>query len=88
MLGRKKSRIKNMPRTIDIDILVHGSSILETEELIIPHPGLINRKFVLIPFDEIATAFKIPYINMTVNELLVRCTDKAFVKLYELENKA
>ena len=88
MLGRKKSRIKNMPRTIDIDILVHGSSIMETKELIIPHPGLINRKFVLIPFDEIATDFKIPHINMTVNELLVRCTDKAFVKLYELENKA
>ena len=88
MLGRKESRIKNMPRTIDIDILVHGSSIMETKELIIPHPGLINRKFVLIPFDEIATDFKIPHINMTVNELLVRCTDKAFVKLYELENKA
>ena len=88
MLGRKKSRIKNMPRTIDIDILVHGSSIMETKELIIPHPGLINRKFVLIPFDEIATDFKIPHINMTVNELLVRCTDKAFVKMYELENKA
>ena len=50
--------------------------------------GLINRKFVLIPFDEIATDFKIPHINLTVNELLVRCADKSTVRLYELENKA
>ena len=88
MLGRKKSIEKNMPTTIDIDILVHGSAIMETKELIIPHPGLINRKFVLIPFDEIATDFKIPHINLTVNELLARCPDRAVVKLYELENKA
>ena len=79
---------KNMPRTIDIDILVHGSTIMETKELIIPHPGLINRKFVLIPFDEIATDFKIPHINLTVNELLGRCADRSMVRLYELENKA
>ena len=77
-----------MPRTIDIDILVHGSAVMETKELIIPHPGLINRKFVLIPFDEIAADFKIPHINLTVNELLLRCPDRAVVKLYELENKA
>ena len=61
---------------------------METKELIIPHPGLINRKFVLIPFDEIATDFKIPYINLTVNELLGRCADRSMVRLYELENKA
>tara|TARA_B110000116_G_C16672800_1_gene507035 strand:- start:350 stop:862 length:513 start_codon:yes stop_codon:yes gene_type:complete len=88
MLGRRKAVKRNMPRTIDIDILVHGSSVMETKELAIPHPGLINRKFVLIPFDEIAPDFKIPYVNLTVNELLVRCSDTSLVKKYELENKA
>ena len=88
MLGRRKTLKRNMPRTIDIDILVHGSSVIETKELAIPHPGLINRKFVLIPFDEIASDFKIPYVNLTVNELLARCEDKSLVKLYELGNKA
>ena len=88
MLGRKKSRIKNMPRTIDIDILVHGSSIMETKELIIPHPGLINRKFVLIPFDEIAPDYKIPLINSSVHELLVNCKDQTLVHLQDMENKA
>ena len=88
MLGRKIIKKKNMPRIIDIDILVHGDSIIETKELVIPHPFICQRKFVLIPFDEIATDFKIPHINLTVHELLGRCPDKALVKLYELENKA
>ena len=88
MLGRRKIVKRNMPRTIDIDILIHGSSIMETKELSIPHPGLINRKFVLIPFDEIASDFKIPYINLTVNELLVRCSHASIVKMYVLKNTA
>ena len=88
MLGRNKLRKKNMPRTIDIDILVHGESIMETEELIIPHPNLIHRKFVLIPFDEIAPDYKIPLIKLTVHELLVNCVDDSFVGLHDMENKA
>ena len=88
MLGRKKRRKKNMPRTIDIDILVHGDSIIETEELIIPHPNLIHRKFVLIPFDEIAPDYKIPLMKLTVHELLVNCVDGSFVGLHDMENKA
>ena len=88
MLGRNKRRKKNMPRTIDIDILVHGESIMETEALIIPHPNLIHRKFVLIPFDEIAPDYKIPLMKLTVHELLVNCVDDSFVGLHEMENKA
>ena len=77
-----------MPRTIDIDYSCSWFRYYGNKELIIPHPGLINRKFVLIPFDEIATDFKIPHINLTVNELLGRCADRSMVRLYELENKA
>ena len=88
MLGRKKQRKKNMPRIIDIDILVHGESVMETEELVIPHPHMINRKFVLIPFDEIAPDYKIPLINSSVHELLVNCKDQSFVHLLDMENKA
>lgn len=88
MLGRKQQKKKNMPRTIDIDILVHGESVMETEELIIPHPHIIHRKFVLIPFDEIAPDYKIPLINSSVHELLVNCEDQSFVGLHDMENKA
>ena len=88
MLGRNKLRKKNMPRTIDIDILVHGESIMETEELTIPHPNLIHRKFVLIPFDEIAPDYKILPMKLTVHELLVNCIDESFVGLHDMGNKA
>ena len=88
MLGRKKRKEKNMPRMIEIDILVHGDSVMETEELVIPHPSMIHRKFVLIPFDEIASDYKIPLINLSVHELLVNCQDQSFVGLHDMENKA
>ena len=88
MLGRKKKKKKNMPRIIDIDILVHGESVMETKELVIPHPHIIHRKFVLIPFDEIAPDYKIPLINSSVHELLVNCKDQSFVHLHDMENKA
>jgi len=88
MLGRKKQKKKNMPRIIDIDILVHGESIIETDQLVIPHPNIIHRKFVLIPFDEIAPDYKIPLINLTVHDLLDSCKDQSYVGLHDMENKA
>ena len=77
-----------MPRIIDIDILVHGESIIETGQLVIPHPNIMHRKFVLIPFDEIAPDYKIPLINLTVHDLLVSCKDQSYVGLHDMENKA
>ena len=77
-----------MPRIIDIDILVHGDSIIETSELVIPHPFLSQRKFVLIPFDEIAPDYKIPLLNSSIHELLVNCKDESSVRLHDMEYKA
>ena len=48
MLGRPTPRVKNQPRIIDIDILYHGDAIIETEELVLPHPMIAFRKFILI----------------------------------------
>jgi len=88
MLGRKNIKKKNMPRIIDIDILVHGDSIIETSELVIPHPFISQRKFVLIPFDEIAPDYKIPLLNSSIHELLVNCKDESSVRLHDMEHKA
>mgnify|MGYP001446531343 FL=1 len=88
MLGRKNIKKKNMPRIIDIDILVHGDSIIETNELAIPHPFISQRKFVLIPFDEIAPDYKIPLLNSSIHELLVSCKDESSVRLHDMEHKA
>ena len=66
---RKK---KNHPRTIDIDILFYGDKILKLKNLIIPHPRLHKRSFVLVPLNEIAPKFKHPVLKKTISELLKR----------------
>lgn len=48
------------PRTLDLDILLYGREILNTEHLIVPHPGLADREFVLYPLREIAPELEIP----------------------------
>ena len=52
-LGRVRS-IKNGPRTIDLDILLYDEINLESEELVIPHPRMLERDFVMKPLEEIA----------------------------------
>ena len=51
-LGRVRD-VRNGPRTIDLDILLYGSQTINTEELKIPHPRMLERSFVLIPLNEI-----------------------------------
>lgn len=75
---------KNGPRTIDIDILTFGDSFLETEELTIPHPGIPYRRFVLVPFNELAPNYIIPGWKITVKELLKQCPDKSVVNKYSI----
>ena len=88
MLGRPKIRGKNIPRIIDIDILVHGRSVIETAELTLPHPQLATRRFVLIPFKEIAPDLQIPVFNTTVRELFIHCPDSSHVTVHHMEKEA
>jgi len=67
-LGRERV-IRWGPRTIDIDILAFGEHILHTEKLSVPHPGIAERAFVLVPWAEIAPNYIIPGIAKTVQEL-------------------
>ncbi len=68
-------------RTIDIDILLYGGRIIFTNELVIPHPLLHERRFVLTPLAEIAAAVIHPLFRLTVRELNDRNGDGHFVKL-------
>ena len=52
-MGRDLS-LRNVPRVVDIDIIFYGDIIIESPELVIPHPRMRERAFVLVPFAEIA----------------------------------
>lgn len=58
------------PRTLDIDILLYDDIVLNTAELTIPHPRLVEREFVLVPLAEIAPDVVVPTTDRTVKELL------------------
>jgi 2-amino-4-hydroxy-6-hydroxymethyldihydropteridine diphosphokinase len=59
-LGRVRGAVQRGPRTIDIDILLFGNSVVNTPRLIIPHPRMLERRFVLEPLVEIAPDLRHP----------------------------
>jgi len=81
-LGRVRKSDKYESRLIDIDILFYDNSIINNEKLIIPHPLIQDRLFVLEPLNEIARDFVHPVLKKTINELLLKCDDKLKIKKY------
>lgn len=74
-LGRVRNGSKNEPRTVDIDVLFYNQEILNTDLLILPHPRLHLRQFVLKPLCEIAPDHIHPVLGKTISQLLLSCTD-------------
>jgi 2-amino-4-hydroxy-6-hydroxymethyldihydropteridine diphosphokinase len=76
-LGRDRSRgVLKGPRTLDLDLLVMENCIVAGEELTLPHPGLTERRFVLVPLVEIAPQFRHPQHDRTMAELLALLPDE------------
>lgn len=75
-LGRKrKDTIGYQNRNIDIDIILFENYKIETDALQIPHPRAIDRKFVLIPLQEIYKEAYLPFNNQNINENCLTCID-------------
>ena len=74
-IGRIKNSTKILAREIDIDILFYSDKIVNNEDLIIPHPRLHLRNFVLYPLNDIASDFIHPILLKTIYELLEECGD-------------
>ena len=67
-MGRRRVQKKG-PRSIDIDILLFGDTIMDSKELTIPHPAMHQRRFVLEPLAEIAPEVLHPALKKTIREL-------------------
>jgi len=79
-MGRKRMVAKG-PRTIDIDILLHGNAVVNTEKLQIPHPRMTERRFVLEPLAELIPDFRHPVTLRRVREHLALTMDQPVRKL-------
>ena len=74
-MGRVRT-IKNAARIIDVDILFFNNEIINKPNLIVPHPQIINRRFVLMPLNELVPKMIHPVFKKSIHELLVNCKDE------------
>jgi 2-amino-4-hydroxy-6-hydroxymethyldihydropteridine diphosphokinase len=79
-MGSKKQFAKG-PRLIDLDILLYGNESIDQPELTVPHPRMLNRRFVMAPLAEIAPALRHPQWPGTATELLAATVDHSQIKI-------
>jgi 2-amino-4-hydroxy-6-hydroxymethyldihydropteridine diphosphokinase len=80
-MGRIRT-VKNAPRIIDIDILFFNKEMIREKDLIVPHPEIQNRRFVLVPLNELSPRLKHPLLKKTIHQLLEGCPDTLDVKKF------
>lgn len=82
LFGRSRS-VPNAPRTLDLDLLLHGDATLDERRLTLPHPRMHLRAFVLVPLLEIAPDCAIPGLG-PASRFLDGCRDQAIVRIHEV----
>jgi 2-amino-4-hydroxy-6-hydroxymethyldihydropteridine diphosphokinase len=85
--GRTRGTERWTARTLDLDLLLYGDQVIDTETLVVPHPGMAQRNFVLYPLQEIAPRLKIPGWG-PLSRLIAGCDRDDLVKLQDTNNSA
>ena len=80
--GRRRER-PLAPRTLDLDLLLHGGERVETDALTLPHPRLHQRRFVLAPLAELIPEARHPLLGTTFAELLAATPDDSRVERWK-----
>ena len=78
--GRERQGEKWGPRILDLDLLLYGNSSIDTPDLTVPHPGMHERDFVIVPLAEIAGNLKIPGRGL-LSDLYKQCSKHSLKKL-------
>lgn len=81
-MGRVRER-KWGQRLIDLDILYYHNQVMETDDLQVPHPGIPDRRFTLVPLVELAAEELHPTLNESQSQLLEICPDQLEVKKFK-----
>lgn len=82
----RKNDVKWGPRTLDLDILLYNHENIETEQLIVPHPRMFERSFVLIPFFELNSNAVNPTTQVPVSVIIEQLSDKKGVRIWKQKN--
>jgi 2-amino-4-hydroxy-6-hydroxymethyldihydropteridine diphosphokinase len=77
--GRVRT-VRDAPRTLDVDILFFGDVVRRTRDLVLPHPRLHERAFVLVPLAEVAPLWRHPVLGLRATELLAHVADRSAVE--------
>ena len=80
--GRTTGSAKNSPRPLDMDLLYADDLVVQTEELTLPHPRMLERRFVLQPLSDIRPALILPHTTQTIQSILTSLNDSSRVKLF------
>jgi 2-amino-4-hydroxy-6-hydroxymethyldihydropteridine diphosphokinase len=84
-LGRKRE-LRWGPRTIDLDILLYNQENIKTEKLLVPHPRMQERAFVIIPLLEIQSSIKLPAMEKPLQASLEDIPDREGVRIWKRKN--
>jgi 2-amino-4-hydroxy-6-hydroxymethyldihydropteridine diphosphokinase len=68
--GRRRTAVRWAARTLDLDVLLFGDEVIRTRTLVVPHPGIVTRRFVLAPLADLCPERIVPGTGQTVATLL------------------